>query len=286
MSNEKRSRSQSMAGLNALTPKKKAKGHATQKNIPEYISDLVKFYSNTKQIKVLYGEIIKEEYEWLRFILMSSTANTVDIANIAVLFHKADVITFVLREGDDIRSAEWEALAKGFAEMHEMGLSTTIRFDVSRCSSDDRETMYDKALGCLSQYGEQYKCKRGRGYVLIFDAPGSSKQSNSDSVDSAATSALYERGHNMVESLSSAQSMMKIPEKPLELKEKERSVSTLWNDGKQYYFWKSHRRHPDFVEPKFKDLKDEILNSPILKGKISAKDWDNLVIKVWTSNFT
>ena len=84
-----------------------------QAKLPQYISDLVKFYSDTKQIKVLYGEVIKEEYEWLHSILKSKTANTVNIANIAVLFHKAEVITFVLTEHDNIRTAEWKALTTG-----------------------------------------------------------------------------------------------------------------------------------------------------------------------------
>ena len=172
----------------------------------------------------------------------------------------------------------------GFAKLHEMGLSTTLQFDLSRCSSDERETMYNKTVGhldALDERGGKYKCEQGaQGKVLTFEVTDSSRQSDSGSVSSAATAAMYECVQLMMNELSEAQMVMKAPEKAPELVQEQRSVSTVWDSGTQYYYWPQYVRHPNFIEPKFKDIRDEALNSPVFGGCISAKSWEQLTNQV------
>ena len=222
------------------------------------------------------------EQEWLHSISKSNTASIVDIANIAVIFNEAEFITFVLKKGDSIQSEDWKSLSVGLAKMHELGVSTTIRFDLSRCSSDDKEDLYIKAVSSLSEFGEKYKCNQEDcGNLLVFDVTARGNHSDSGSVSSASSSLLYQRVQNIISNLSEAQSLMTTANQE---RNKEHGPF-VWNSGQRYYFWKSFQRHPNFVTAKFKDLKDEFLNSPLLKGIISAKEWDNLVAKVHTRFF-
>lgn len=253
-----------------------------QKIIPQYISGLIKSQtSNKPHIRLLYGELVKE-YKFLHCILKSKTAKTVNIANIAVMFRKAEVITLVLNEGDRIRSGDWQSLTMDMNKIYEMGLSTKIRFDLSRYPSDERETTYNNAVSFLTQYGDVYKCEQANGgNMLIFEVADITKQPDSADASSPSTAARCKRAQLMIEGLSAAQSMLSAQKKP---QQKEEHEEAFWKCGKQWYFWDSTKKHPNYVAGKFKDVKEEILNSPTLNGCISAKQWDVLLQKVRTNN--
>ena len=50
----------------------------------------------------------------------------------------------------------------------------------------------------------------------------------------------------------------------------------VYEIGRRFYFWKSHRKHPDFVAPKYENIKEEVLNSPLLAGFITIGAWNAL----------
>ena len=50
----------------------------------------------------------------------------------------------------------------------------------------------------------------------------------------------------------------------------------VYEIGRRFYFWDSHRKHPDFVAPKYENMKQEVLNSPLLSGLITIRAWNEL----------
>ena len=50
----------------------------------------------------------------------------------------------------------------------------------------------------------------------------------------------------------------------------------VYEIGRRFYFWDSHRKHPDFVPPKYGNMKEEIFNSPLLVGMITITAWNAL----------
>merc|ERR1712126_286463 len=61
----------------------------------------------------------------------------------------------------------------------------------------------------------------------------------------------------------------------------------VYEIGRRFYFWDSHRKHPDFVAPKYENIKEEVLNSPLLTGLITIDAWNALtalIEKVITSD--
>ena len=56
----------------------------------------------------------------------------------------------------------------------------------------------------------------------------------------------------------------------------------VYEIGRRFYFWESHRKHPDFVSPKYENMKEEVLNSPLLSGLISIGAWNALTAVIET----
>ena len=50
----------------------------------------------------------------------------------------------------------------------------------------------------------------------------------------------------------------------------------VYEIGRRFYFWDSHRKHPDFIKPKYENIKEEVLNSPLLSGLITIAAWNAL----------
>ena len=56
----------------------------------------------------------------------------------------------------------------------------------------------------------------------------------------------------------------------------------VYEIGRRFYFWDSHRKHPDFVAPKYENMKQEVLNSPLLSGLITIAAWNALTALIET----
>ena len=103
---------------------------------PKYVCDLVLFHhSCASRVRLLYNELLAE-YQWLDRILKSkssdlSDSNTVDtlnIANIAVLFCHSDDITFMMEENGTLSGEECLALIRDMVTISGMSLDVNVRF--------------------------------------------------------------------------------------------------------------------------------------------------------------
>ena len=50
--------------------------------------------------------------------------------------------------------------------------------------------------------------------------------------------------------------------------------------GKRFYFWDSHKNLADFVKAKYANMKEEIMNSPILRGHLNMESWYRLIYDI------
>ena len=67
-----------------------------------------------------------------------------------------------------------------------------------------------------------------------------------------------------------------IPVEDVKEDEKEDQPPDVYEIGRRFYFWDSHRKHPDFIKPKYENIKEEVLNSPLLSGLITIAAWNAL----------
>ena len=51
---------------------------------------------------------------------------------------------------------------------------------------------------------------------------------------------------------------------------------TVYEIGKQFYFWESLKEHPDFVRAKRENMKEEVLHSPLFRNLVSLRAWNKL----------
>ena len=58
----------------------------------------------------------------------------------------------------------------------------------------------------------------------------------------------------------------------------------VYEIGRRFYFWDSHRKHPDFVSPKYENMKEEVLNSPLFSGLIALTYAPGDVLLLFPSN--
>ena len=56
----------------------------------------------------------------------------------------------------------------------------------------------------------------------------------------------------------------------------------VYEIGRRFYFWNSHRKHPDFVAPKYDNIKQEVLNSQLFVGMLTIATWNALTTLIAT----
>ena len=54
----------------------------------------------------------------------------------------------------------------------------------------------------------------------------------------------------------------------------------VYEIGKRFYFWDSHRKHPDYVAAKYQNMKEEVLNNPLFAGLIDIRAWNALTVAI------
>ena len=143
---------------------------------PQYVACLLSYQlSSEEHIRLNWNEM-KIGYEWMNGI-MKTGDNELDIGNLSVLFADSSSITFVVSDGEDLAETEWESVINGLSKVEEMGLSMSIRFELSSDESRQNE-MYTMAIGYLEMLNSTWHCRHD-GNTLIFsisDATESEKQ--------------------------------------------------------------------------------------------------------------
>ena len=247
--------------------------------IPEYVGKLMWFtHSNSPHVRLLYDEIM-ETYDWLHCILKSDKSekcDTIDIANIAVLCRKSDDISIEMAGRHQLEEAEWRVLTKGMQRIHELGLSMTIRIQLWPTESDwDR--MYQMAFSMAREYGIHCKQQMDDRKILVFNWNDEQYEDTDNLSLTTAMVKFDDRVQSMITALSEHEKFMKDQEENkdsglLELVKDE----VVWRNGKKFYYWKSLARHPNFVEAKYDDLEDEMLNNTVLTQMLTKKEWKKL----------
>ena len=51
---------------------------------------------------------------------------------------------------------------------------------------------------------------------------------------------------------------------------------TVYEIGKQFFFWHSLKAHRRFIRSKYENMKEEVMNSPLLHGLVSVRAWQKL----------
>ena len=54
----------------------------------------------------------------------------------------------------------------------------------------------------------------------------------------------------------------------------------VYEIGKRFYFWDSHRKHPDYVAAKYSNMKEEVLNNPLFAGLTDIRAWNALTAAI------
>lgn len=54
----------------------------------------------------------------------------------------------------------------------------------------------------------------------------------------------------------------------------------VYEIGRRFYFWDSHRKHPHFVMAKHENMKEEVLHNPKCAGLISMEQWNVLTKEI------
>ena len=54
----------------------------------------------------------------------------------------------------------------------------------------------------------------------------------------------------------------------------------IYEIGKRFYFWDSHRKHPKYVAAKYNNMKEEVLNNPLLAGMTDIRAWNALTAAI------
>ena len=128
-----------------------------QAEAPEYVRNLVLFHHSCAScVRLLYHELLSE-YEWLNTILKSTSNDTLNIANIAVLFCHSDDITFMMEEDGMLSGAECLSLIHDMITISEMSLDVNIRFMwPSSMPKSMRSRLRNASLGL---YGAACQCQ-------------------------------------------------------------------------------------------------------------------------------
>ena len=123
----------------------------TNTKTPKYVLNLALFHhSSTPNVRLLYHEMLAE-YKWLHSILRSDSTDTLDIANIAVLFCQSETITFLMPHGSSVSHQECESLLNGLVSINTMALPITIQFEWPVTMSKAAEQEFVRIMPKLKQ---------------------------------------------------------------------------------------------------------------------------------------
>ena len=132
---------------------------------PQYVACLLSYQlSSEEHIRLNWNEM-NIGYQWMNDI-MKSEENELDIGNFSALFADSSSITFVVSNGEDLVEEEWKSVVNGLSNVEEMGLSMSIRFELSSDESRQNE-MYTMAIGYLEMLQSKWHCRHD-GDMLIF----------------------------------------------------------------------------------------------------------------------
>ena len=93
---------------------------------PQYVHGLVLFHlSAASSVYLIYNELLTD-YKWLDCILKNSSTDTLDIANIALLFCHSESMTFMMADDYELTDVECLNLMESLLLMMEMGVQLTV----------------------------------------------------------------------------------------------------------------------------------------------------------------
>ena len=99
---------------------------ADEKISASYMRQLMYFqFQSATNVRLIYDELLME-YQWLRCILRMDGANTLSLANIAVLWKESEEIVFLMRKNYILSQSECDAFRNGLSSMFEMGLNVNV----------------------------------------------------------------------------------------------------------------------------------------------------------------
>ena len=175
---------------------------------PKYIQDLVLFHhASTPRVRLLYHELLTE-YKWLHCILKKDAADTLNIANIAVLFCHSDEVIFVMPDDFALTDAQCSAMIEDLLLISEMALTVKISFvwksGMPQAVRTNLMNAFIPLLGNLGLYGKY--C------VHHFDANAASFRFEDDLIDVGSQEAMESRIESMIQQLTPKPKKKKVPE--------------------------------------------------------------------------
>lgn len=60
-----------------------------------------------------------------------------------------------------------------------------------------------------------------------------------------------------------------------EKEESDRNVD-VYDIGKRFMYWETQRQNKNYIEAKYRDVKEELFESPVLAGLMTRRGWDQL----------
>lgn len=120
---------------------------------PKYIWNLVLFHvSNTPRIRLLWNSLLTG-YQWIHSILRKQSVDTLDIANIAVLFNHSEDITFLMRGDTAWNETECMSVLNDMVSISKMAMTVTIHFVWSSMMPHSTRTHLEDVVGNLDDIG-------------------------------------------------------------------------------------------------------------------------------------
>ena len=136
---------------------------------PKYVHELMLFHLSTAaHIQLIYNELLTE-YKWLDCIFKNPRTETLDFANIALLFCHSESITFLMADNYDLSNMMCLTLMEDLALMTEMGLEMALHFKwPSGVPESTRRSLH--AVGFQCHQDEQSITIKLEGVMLGYEA--------------------------------------------------------------------------------------------------------------------
>lgn len=127
--------------------------------LPEYVRTLaLRQSSNAAKIQLIYDELLTE-YQWLDCIFKDLSTNTLDIANIALLFDSAERVTFEMGRELFLTAIQCEKLVNDLILISEMCLKPEIRFEWPYAVPKALKDALRQSLSTLSDSNISYETR-------------------------------------------------------------------------------------------------------------------------------